>query len=70
MWPPGGVKPLLAPKTKQVNTRAWTPLPGAQMAGAQLAFTSSLNVQLAEALFDRAGRDVESVGLGWIEPRG
>jgi DEAD/DEAH box helicase domain-containing protein len=48
---------------------AWTPLPGAQMANAQLAFTSSLNVQLAEALFDRAGRDVESVGLGWIEPR-
>ena len=48
---------------------AWTPLPGAQMASAQLAFTSSLNVQLAEALFDRAGRDVESVGLGWIEPR-
>ena len=48
---------------------AWMPLPGAQMASAQLAFTSSLNVQLAEALFDRAGRDAESVGLGWIEPR-
>ena len=43
--------------------------PVPQMAGAQLAFISSLNVQLAEALFDRAGRDVESVGLGWIEPR-
>jgi DEAD/DEAH box helicase domain-containing protein len=39
------------------------------LAEAQTAFTSSLNVQLAEALFDRAGRDVESVGLGWIEPR-
>jgi len=48
---------------------AWTPLPGAQMASGQVVFTSSLNVQLAEALFDRAGRDVESVGLGWIEPR-
>ena len=48
---------------------AWNPLPGAQLASAQPAFTSSLNVQLAEALFDRAGRDVESVGLGWIEPR-
>jgi DEAD/DEAH box helicase domain-containing protein len=48
---------------------AWTQLPGAQMASAQVAFTSSLNVQLAEALFDRAGRDVESVGLGWIGPR-
>ena len=40
-----------------------------QMAGGATAFTSSLNVQLAEALFDRAGRDVESVGLGWVEPR-
>ncbi|HET9894975.1 MAG TPA: DEAD/DEAH box helicase [Streptosporangiaceae bacterium] len=48
---------------------AWTPLPGAQMANGLSAFTSSLNVQLAEALFDRAGRDVESVGLGWVEPR-
>jgi DEAD/DEAH box helicase domain-containing protein len=48
---------------------AWISLPGAQVAAAQLAFTSSLNVQLAEALFDRAGRDVESVGLGWLEPR-
>lgn len=48
---------------------AWTPLPGAEMANGQTAFTSSLNVQLAEALFDRAGRDVESVGLGWLEPR-
>ena len=48
---------------------AWTQLPGAQMANGQVTFTSSLNVQLAEALFDRAGRDVESVGLGWIEPR-
>ena len=38
-------------------------------ASAQAAFASSLNVQLAEALFDRAGRDVESVGLGWVEPR-
>lgn len=48
---------------------AWNPLPGAMQASAQNAFTSSLSVQLAEALFDRAGRDVESVGLGWIEPR-
>lgn len=48
---------------------AWNQLPGSQMASAQVAFTSSLAVQLAEALFDRAGRDVESVGLGWIEPR-
>ena len=48
---------------------AWNPLPGAVLANAQNAFSSSLNVQLAEALFDRAGRDVESVGLGWIEPR-
>ena len=48
---------------------AWTQLPGAQIANAQVAFTSSLNVQLAEALFERAGRDAESVGLGWIEPR-
>jgi len=48
---------------------AWNPLPGAALANAQTAFTSSLNVQLAEALFDRAGRDVESACLGWIEPR-
>ena len=48
---------------------AWKPLPGAMLANAQAAFTSSLNVQLAEALFDRAGRDAESVGLGWVEPR-
>jgi len=49
--------------------KAWKPLPGAMLANAQTAFTSSLNTHLAEALFDRAGRDVESVGLGWIEPR-
>lgn len=47
---------------------AWATLPGGQMATAQTAFLSSLNVSLAEAIFDRAGRDVESVGLGWIEP--
>ena len=48
---------------------AWSPLPGAEMATAQMVFTSSLNVNLAEALFDRGGRDIESVGLAWIEPR-
>lgn len=48
---------------------AWNPLPGTMLANAQTAFTSSLDVQLAEALFDRAGRDAESVGLGYVEPR-
>ena len=48
---------------------AWVTLPGAAMASAQTSFSSSLNIHMAEALFDRAGRDVESVGLGWIEPR-
>lgn len=48
---------------------AWLPLSGEIRARAQTEFISSLNVQLAEALFDRAGRDVESVGIGWIEPR-
>jgi DEAD/DEAH box helicase domain-containing protein len=48
---------------------AWNPLPGAMLANGQTAFASSLDVQLAEALFDRAGRDAESVGLGWVEPR-
>jgi DEAD/DEAH box helicase domain-containing protein len=48
---------------------AWLPLSGEIRARAQTEFITSLNVQLAEALFDRAGRDVESVGIGWIEPR-
>jgi DEAD/DEAH box helicase domain-containing protein len=48
---------------------AWMPLPGAAMATAVTAFSASLSVNLAEALFDRAGRDIESVGLGWVEPR-
>ena len=39
------------------------------MANAITAFSASLTVNLAEALFDRAGRDIESVGLGWVEPR-
>lgn len=75
--PPGGTGPTMqsagggAPWFQAYpppRPGAWTPLPGSQMASARDAFTSSLNVQLAEALFDRAGRDVESVGLGWVEP--
>ncbi len=48
----------------------WSPLPGAAIGAAQSAFTSALNVHLAEALFDRAGRDIESVGLGWVDAHG
>lgn len=48
---------------------AWPVLPGTAMGKALMTFSNALNVHMAEALFDRAGRDIESVGLGWIEPR-
>ncbi|MEQ7125316.1 DEAD/DEAH box helicase [Actinopolymorpha sp. B11F2] len=47
----------------------WEPLPGTTRLQAQAIFTNLLNTHLAEAVFDRARRDIESVGLGWVEPR-
>lgn len=75
--PPGGPGPSLSRTADgspwyqaypAPHPGAWSTLPGAQMATAQTAFSTALNVSLAEAVFDRAGRDIESVGLGWIEP--
>ena len=48
----------------------WTMLGPGDLASARRIYTDQLNVGLAEALFDRAGRDVESVGLGHVEPVG
>lgn len=48
----------------------WTSLPGASAARAVTVYSDELNSGLAEALFDRAGRDVESLGVAWVEPRG
>lgn len=76
--PPGGAGPSMRQTPDRSpwyqafpppRAGAWIMLPGAAMAMAQTAFSSSLNIHMAEALFDRAGRDVESVGLGWVEPR-
>jgi DEAD/DEAH box helicase domain-containing protein len=75
--PPGGPGPSLSRTAdgspwyqayRPPHPGAWPTLPGAQMATAQTVFSTALNVSLAEAIFDRAGRDIESVGLGWIEP--
>lgn len=76
--PPGGSGPSMSRTPdnapwyeayKPPRTGAWHVLPGAAMVNALTAFSNSLNVHIAEALFDRSGRDIESVGLGWIEPR-
>lgn len=76
--PPGGPGPSMSRTPgkapwyqayKPPHHGSWTELPGAARAEALREFSTSLNVHMAEALFDRAGRDIESVGLGWIEPR-
>lgn len=47
----------------------WIQLPSASAAAAISRYNNELNVSLAEALFDRAGRDIESLGVGWVEAR-
>ena len=45
----------------------WTAQP-AQAASALADARRSLNRFMAEAVFDRGGRDIETIGLGWVEP--
>jgi DEAD/DEAH box helicase domain-containing protein len=47
----------------------WEPLPVAQRRRGQDQVMAHLEVHVAEALFNRGGRDYESIGLGWLEPR-
>lgn len=44
----------------------WRPLTGA--AETKREYASRLNIGLASAVFDRAGRDIESAGLGYVAP--
>ncbi|SFR11758.1 DEAD/DEAH box helicase domain-containing protein [Lentzea waywayandensis] len=46
----------------------WKTLSPGDLALARSIYTDQLNVSLAEALFDRAGRDIESAGLGYVAP--
>jgi DEAD/DEAH box helicase domain-containing protein len=46
----------------------WEPLPPAQVAGEVQTRWLRLARLLSEALYDRAGRDLESIGLGWLQP--
>jgi len=46
----------------------WKTLRAGDLALAQTIYSEQLNISLAEALFDRAGRDIESAGLGYVAP--
>jgi DEAD/DEAH box helicase domain-containing protein len=46
----------------------WEPLPINQQDRGQEIGRSHLSSHTADALFNRGGRDYESIGLGWIEP--
>jgi DEAD/DEAH box helicase domain-containing protein len=45
----------------------WDPLPAGLVAADRLAHRQSLTTELARAVFDRGGRDIESIGLGWLD---
>ena len=47
----------------------WTPLHPQAQAEAQRLYRSELATAVAEAVFDRAGRDLESTGLAIVEPQ-
>lgn len=46
----------------------WKTLGAGDLVVARRIYSDKLNVGLAEALFDRAGRDIESAGLGYVAP--
>jgi DEAD/DEAH box helicase domain-containing protein len=46
----------------------WNPLPPGERERYAAARRQQLAHHIAAALFDRAGRDFESIGLGWLEP--
>jgi DEAD/DEAH box helicase domain-containing protein len=48
----------------------WEVLPPTQVAGEVQVRRVELARHLSEALYDRAGRDLESIGLGWLQPAG
>jgi DEAD/DEAH box helicase domain-containing protein len=47
----------------------WTPLPVEQRTDGLSLTREYLDQHLADAFFNRGGRDFESIGLGWLEPR-
>jgi len=47
----------------------WAPLAVEQRGAGAAATEALLDGYLADALFNRGGRDFESIGLGWLEPR-
>lgn len=77
---PAGPDPMLAAYPEGTDHPWWRlyrpPVPGAweQATGAEAQHEArrrrreALGPQVAAALFDRAGRDFESIGLGWLEP--
>lgn len=46
----------------------WSILNPGDLADARAIYSQQLNVGLAEAVFDRAGRDIESAGLAYVVP--
>ncbi|MEK6438958.1 DUF1998 domain-containing protein [Pseudonocardia sp. T1-2H] len=46
----------------------WDKAGGENVAATRAAYAEKLNAGLAMALFDRAGRDIESAGLGYVAP--
>lgn len=46
----------------------WVQLPAEVRAGGQQEARACLDRHLADAMFNRGGRDFESIGLGWFEP--
>jgi DEAD/DEAH box helicase domain-containing protein len=45
----------------------WQPAPAEERAAARRLYQSALSRAITEAVFDRAGRDVESIGLGIVD---
>lgn len=77
--PPGGTGPSMAKTVSNApwytafeppEPGTWEPLePTLQATGVQ-RFSQELGKQMASAVFDRAGRDIESSGIGYVEVRG
>lgn len=51
-----------------VKNGDWTPLPPEQCKNVREQITSELSNQLAAAMFDRGGRDLESIGVARVVP--
>lgn len=77
--PPGGTGPSMAVTTdgaewfrafEPPEEGMWESLEPALQASSVRRFSQELGKQMAAAVFDRAGRDIESSGIGYVDVRG